>query len=50
MKITAVNIEGERQLAVYNKGKLALLDDYGIKTGQVSLLSDNDLKKINDII
>ena len=49
MKITAVNIEGERHLAVYNKGKLALLDDYGIKTGQISLLSDNDFKKIEDI-
>ncbi len=49
MKITAVNIEGERHLALYNNGKLALLDNYGIKTRQISLLSDEDLKKIKDV-
>ena len=49
MKITAVNINGKKNLALYKDGKLALLDDYGIKSLQISSLSDEDFKKINDI-
>lgn len=49
MKIAAVNINGQRHLALYNNGGLALLDDYGIKTTKISSLSGDDFKKIHDI-
>ncbi len=49
MKIAAVNINGQRHLALYNNGGLALLDDYGIKTTEISSLSGDDFKKIHDI-
>jgi 2-keto-4-pentenoate hydratase/2-oxohepta-3-ene-1,7-dioic acid hydratase in catechol pathway len=49
MKITAVNINGRRHLALYNKGRLALLDDYGIKTTQISSLLAEDFKKIDSV-
>ncbi|WMT51987.1 MAG: fumarylacetoacetate hydrolase family protein [Ferroplasma sp.] len=49
MKLTAVNINGQRHLALYKNGMLALLDDYGIKTTRISSLSGEDFKKINGI-
>ncbi len=49
MKITAVNIEGKNELALYNDGKLALLSDYGIKTKSIKNLSSGDMEIMSDI-
>ncbi len=49
MKIASVTIGNIKHLALYNEGKLALLDDYGINAKSVAELSQNDLAKLKNI-
>jgi len=49
MKISSVTINNEKHLALYNEGKLALLDHYGINAKSVDELSPDDLTKLKNI-
>ncbi len=49
MKIASVTIDNKNHLALYREGKLALLDDYGIKVTSVAELSHDDFAKLKDI-
>jgi len=49
MKISVVDINNEKHLALYNNGKLALLNDYGINKKSLKDLNENDLPKIENI-
>ncbi|WP_337860001.1 fumarylacetoacetate hydrolase family protein [Ferroplasma sp.] len=49
MKIAAVIIDNERHLALFNEGKISLLNDYGIKAKSLSELSAQDFMEIKGI-
>ncbi|MEM0139954.1 MAG: fumarylacetoacetate hydrolase family protein [Ferroplasma sp.] len=49
MKITSIIIENKRHLALYNNGKFALLEDYGINKNAIMDLSESDLNSMENI-
>ncbi len=49
MKISVISIKNKKHLALYNNGKLALLDDYGINKTALKDLNENDFSKIRNI-